>query len=58
MWKLYEYICVAKYFHKNIHILVFNKYFYKNNKSKLYFEDRVVVRIEMTCFMGMEGVYT
>jgi hypothetical protein len=24
-------------------MLVFNKYFYKNKKSKLYFEDRIAV---------------
>jgi len=30
-----------KYFHKNIHISLFNKY--KNKKSKLYFEDRIAV---------------
>jgi hypothetical protein len=44
MWKLYEYICLAKYFHKNIHMLVCNKkYFYKNNKLKLYFGDRIAI---------------
>jgi hypothetical protein len=26
-----------------MHMLIFNKYFYKNKKSKLYFGDRVVV---------------
>jgi hypothetical protein len=36
------------YFHKSMHILVFNKNFYKNKESKLYFEDRVVVA---TCFV-------
>jgi hypothetical protein len=34
---------LQKYFHKSIYMLVFNKYFYKNKKSKLYFGDRVVV---------------
>jgi hypothetical protein len=29
IWKLYEYICLAKYFHKSTHMLVFNTYFYK-----------------------------
>jgi hypothetical protein len=43
MWKLHEYICLVEYFHKSIHILVFNKSFYKNKKSKLYFEERVVI---------------
>jgi hypothetical protein len=43
MWKLHEYICLVKYFHKSIHMSVFNKYFYKKKKSKLYFGDRVVV---------------
>jgi hypothetical protein len=43
MGKLHKYICLAKYFHKSIHILVFNKYFYKNKESKFYIEDRVVV---------------
>jgi hypothetical protein len=41
MSKLHD--CLAKYFHKTIHMLVFNKYFYKNKKSKLYFGDSVVV---------------
>jgi hypothetical protein len=41
--KLYEYICLAKYFHKSIDMLVFNIYFYKNKKSKLHFGDRVAV---------------
>jgi GTPase len=27
-----------------IHTLVFNKYFYKNKKSKLHFGDRVALR--------------
>jgi hypothetical protein len=31
------------YFHENIHISLSNKYFYKNKKSKLCFEDRVAV---------------
>jgi hypothetical protein len=43
IWKLYEYICLAKYFHKSIYMLVFNTYFYKNKKSKLHFGDRVAV---------------
>jgi hypothetical protein len=43
MWKLHEYICLEKYFHKSIHILVFNNYFYKNKKSKLYFRNRVAI---------------
>jgi len=30
-------------FIKNIHIVIFNKYFYKNKKLKLSFKDRVVV---------------
>ena len=30
-------------FIKNIHISLFNKYFYKNKQSKLCFEDRVTV---------------
>ncbi len=32
-----------KYFHKSIHISLFNKYFYKNKESKLCFEDCVAV---------------
>jgi hypothetical protein len=43
IWKLYEYICLAKYFYKSIHMLFFNTYFYKNKKSKLHFGDRVAV---------------
>jgi hypothetical protein len=43
MGKLHEYVCLAKYFHKSIHMFVFNKYFYKNKKSRLYFGDRVAV---------------
>jgi hypothetical protein len=42
-----EYICLTKYFHKSIHMLAFNKYFDKNKKSKLYFEDRVIVQIDL-----------
>ena len=34
---------LKKHFHKNIHISLFNKYFYKNEQSKLYFKDRVAV---------------
>jgi hypothetical protein len=37
-----------------MHILVFNKNFYKNRKSKLYFRDRVVVLSDLSCFMNME----
>jgi hypothetical protein len=33
--------------------LVFNKYFYKNKKSKLYFGDRVVVQSDL--FYGYGG---
>jgi hypothetical protein len=33
----------VKYFHKSIHMLVFNNYFCKNRKSKLHFGDRVAV---------------
>jgi hypothetical protein len=43
MWKLYGYICLAKHFRKSIHMLVFNKYFYKKKKSKLYFGNRIAV---------------
>ena len=43
MWKLYEFICLEKYFHKNIHISLFYKYFYNNKMSKLCFEDHVVI---------------
>jgi hypothetical protein len=34
---------LQKRFYKSIHLLVFNKYVYKNKKSKLYFEYRVAV---------------
>jgi len=30
-------------FYKNVHIPLFDKYFYKNKESKLGFEDRVIV---------------
>jgi hypothetical protein len=30
-----------------MHISIFNKYFYRNNKSKLHFEDRVAVLNDM-----------
>jgi hypothetical protein len=43
MWKLHEYICLVKYFQIIIHMLVFNNYFCKNRKSKLYFGDRVAI---------------
>jgi hypothetical protein len=33
----------VKYFHKSIHMLVFNNYSCKNRKSKLHFGDRVIV---------------
>ena len=42
--KLYEQICHEKYFHTNINISLCDKYFYKNKKSKLRFEDRVAVQ--------------
>jgi hypothetical protein len=35
MCKLHKYICLAKYFHKSVHMLVFNKYFYKSKKLKV-----------------------
>jgi hypothetical protein len=35
-------------------MLVFNNYFYKNKKSKLYFEDRIVVLNDS--FTKPEGV--
>jgi hypothetical protein len=50
--KLHEYICLAKYFHKNIHMLVIDKYFYKNKKSKLYFGDRVVLNDSFYAYGG------
>jgi hypothetical protein len=49
MCKLHKYICFAKYFHKSVHMLVFNKYFYKSKKLKLYFGDRVVVLNNLFC---------
>jgi len=33
---------LKKYFHKNIHIPYFDKYFYKNNELKLDFEDYII----------------
>jgi hypothetical protein len=33
-----------KKIHKNIHIPLFDKYFYKNKKSELYFGDRISVQ--------------
>jgi hypothetical protein len=39
----YMNIFVLKILHKNIHMLVLNKYFYKNMKSNLYFGDRIFV---------------
>jgi hypothetical protein len=58
MWKLHEYICLVKYFHKSINICWFLiNIFYKNKKSKLYFEDCVVVLSNRTIyFMCMEGI--
>jgi hypothetical protein len=55
MWKLYGYICLAKYFHKSIHILVFNKYFYKKKKSKLYFGNRIAVLNHLIDFVYQIG---
>jgi hypothetical protein len=37
-------------------MLVFNKYFYKHKKSKLYFGDRVSL-FKTTCFMGTRWEY-
>jgi hypothetical protein len=37
----------TKYFHKSIHISIFNKYFYKYKKSMLYFDDSVTVLNDM-----------
>ena len=37
-------ICRQKYFHKSIHISLFDKYFYKNKKSKLCFGDYVTIQ--------------
>ena len=34
---------LKKHFYKNIHVSLFNKYFYKNKQLKLCFEDRVAV---------------
>jgi len=38
---------LKKYFDKNIFILLFDKYFYKNKKSKLDFEDRAIVQNDL-----------
>jgi hypothetical protein len=37
-----------------MHMLVFNKYFYKNKKSKLYFGDRVAV---LNDFIALKKTY-
>ena len=54
MRKLYEFICYQKYFHKSIHISLFDKYFYRNKKSKLYFGDHDAV--ENDFLTSTEGV--
>ena len=33
-----------KYFYKNIHISLFNKYFYRNKKSNICFGDCVIIQ--------------
>jgi hypothetical protein len=43
MRKSYQYIYLENYFHKNVHIQLFNKYFYIKEKSKLCFEDLISV---------------
>jgi hypothetical protein len=53
MWKLHEQICLAKYFHKSIHMSVFNNFFYKNKKPKLCFGDGVSVLNDL--FYGCGG---
>jgi hypothetical protein len=45
MWKSYQYICLEKYFHKNINISFSNKYLFIKHKSKLCFENRLPVPI-------------
>ena len=56
----YKYICFKKYFHKNIHILLFNIYFYKNKESKLGFGYRIATLNyflfeyeESMCYVGV-----
>jgi hypothetical protein len=44
---------LKKYFHKSIHIPLFDKYFYKIKESKLGFGDRVVVLNDF--LYGYEG---
>jgi hypothetical protein len=36
-------MCLEKYFHKNINIPLFDKYFYKHKESKLGFGDCIAV---------------
>jgi hypothetical protein len=38
---------LQKYFHKSIVMLILNKYFYKNSKSKLCIGDHVAVLNDM-----------
>ena len=40
----FENVKIIKYFRKSIHILFFNKYFYRNKKAKLCFGDCIVVQ--------------
>ena len=56
MWKLYEQICLETYFYKNIHISLFDKYFYKDKKSKLYFRDRAAIQNNFTFLVLREYV--
>jgi hypothetical protein len=37
-------------------MLVFNKYFYRRKKSKLYFEDRVIVLNDFIYQTGGSGI--
>ena len=55
MWKSYKKIYLEKYFHKNIHIPLFDKYFFKTKESKLCFGDRFAVKT--TLFLNNEGVW-
>jgi hypothetical protein len=38
---------LKKYFHKNISIPLFDKYFYKNKKRKLDFGDHAIVQNDL-----------
>ena len=49
---------LKKYLNKNIHISLFNKYFYKNKRLKLYFGDHVDVQNDLNQYGGSKFYYS